>query len=1197
MIASHWYFLRFKYCNNLQINLFVITIEPVSLASYQPKKNGLSIMTTTQGKKSRAAEKIKIFIVEHVNFYAPFYLTIARMQADKNSDIKQVDFVLSGTDEKVIYNIYKEERDDNTFCIALCEPIFERKNGEENLHIEVDDERITFKDLKDDLDHYPFVNRLPMWGIADLELLKKHKLIDLDNVYRFRQLFQSSSNISLAEIKQNLGLLKNNTSLHIYTYPEGSTLNKESKRLFDFTQKNVTLHAEKVREVFKPIEQNKNDQPWIVFTVEPLAGFEINSHNKNIGLVYASAPRLTTATSIICHKEAREKWGGRVKTLLDNIELVTADFYDSINFSDKFSKQSFGILYEYKKENGWTYSPSIPQKDIDPKDKLEFSIYQNDRIYTFDIKQESKKWEEVFTGITESIQKQTTKNNQSEIFRDKKYNPKNLRDDKINFIDEIAIVQESKTSGDGNLEKTAKFMLGTLSRLHNAQQVASKKSAIAAIISRNMSHNLGSHVINYLKNTVDLMGQALCCGAALEDKPIFNFDATKLDIDKSSLKILEDSCVWGVIENGSQVVRSFLETSLYAFLEYINRRMEFIATLTTSVPSTPVTINLKKEIWDIINKEKNYLLEFIAKSEIGSKPELEFKAKGLDIDNLQVAIPDGIVGAQGFYTIVENFIRNSAKHGFSGSTRRQLTIKVDVSREDNDFYKVRLSNNFGDGKELLKYYSKQGNELYREKCDNEFIINPRFIDNTGNLVHSSWGIKEMFIGACYLRGLTPKEYNLTNHEPPIMQVGIDDCCNVIYTFYLFKPKPFIVVTTEDCKKYANFENFAKYGVDKFIFEDLAQGNQFIRHSFCLLHECFSQCNGSISDGSAICTGVKDDGYNVDWINRNENFLPYRIFCDCHIDPADRYWAKWDTSWNNETCFSKFYQNLYKRWIEAFYEFEKNDFPRLIILDYQEASQLKKKLTNAEGIALLSSNDKGAVAGLTDNDSLKHAVIFCDHLRKNKQKYSKIRTKLECKGIKTSWEEISSSNSTFRIVGDLGKDVHGIGKYQLIESCLASVVIIDERIYNNCEQGLYDFNWDWREIRVFNYDQEKGQFTSKHNGDTATYHSKNETVNPNNRFNLDFIRQNGKKVDFFVIHRGIIEKILEQDNSMETIAFLKNLKNIAKHIVIVSGRGKPPYIDDSWYVRFTNLENLYHWFFDCKTSLVMGLFSLINRKGE
>ena len=99
MIASHWYFLRFKYCNNLQINLFVITIEPVSLASYQPKKNGLSIMTTTQGKKSRAAEKIKIFIVEHVNFYAPFYLTIARMQADKKSDIKQVDFVLSGTDE------------------------------------------------------------------------------------------------------------------------------------------------------------------------------------------------------------------------------------------------------------------------------------------------------------------------------------------------------------------------------------------------------------------------------------------------------------------------------------------------------------------------------------------------------------------------------------------------------------------------------------------------------------------------------------------------------------------------------------------------------------------------------------------------------------------------------------------------------------------------------------------------------------------------------------------------------------------------------------------------------------------------------------------------------------------------------------------------------------------------------------------
>ena len=101
-------------------------------------------MTTTQEKKSRVPEKIKIFIVEHLNFCAPFYLTLARMQADKNSDIKQVDFVRLGTDEKIIYNIYKEERDNDTLCIALCEPIFERENGEKNLHIKVDNERTTF---------------------------------------------------------------------------------------------------------------------------------------------------------------------------------------------------------------------------------------------------------------------------------------------------------------------------------------------------------------------------------------------------------------------------------------------------------------------------------------------------------------------------------------------------------------------------------------------------------------------------------------------------------------------------------------------------------------------------------------------------------------------------------------------------------------------------------------------------------------------------------------------------------------------------------------------------------------------------------------------------------------------------------------------------------------------------------------------
>ena len=93
---------------------------------------------------------------------------------------------------------------------------------------------------------------------------------------------------------------------------------------------------------------------------------------------------------------------------------------------------------------------------------------------------------------------------------------------------------------------------------------------------------------------------------------------------------------------------------------------------------------------------------------------------------------------------------------------------------------------------------------------------------------------------------------------------------------------------------------------------------------------------------------------------------------------------------------------------------------------------------------------------------------------------------------------------------------------------------------------------------------------------------------------------GGKTDFLIIHRGILEKMLRDDNKTENEdevnKMLAAMRTWVKHIIVDSGRGKAQYLDriiDD--IRFINLENLYKAFFDCKVVLVQTLLRLVNRK--
>lgn len=268
------------------------------------------------------------------------------------------------------------------------------------------------------------------------------------------------------------------------------------------------------------------------------------------------------------------------------------------------------------------------------------------------------------------------------------------------------------------------------------------KSAIAAIMSRNMSHNLGSHFISNTKNYFDAL----------------------IDVDT----------------NNEAVYRGVK----YA-LQYIQERMDFIATITSNDVYPFGAVNAKAQIFDELTpddlgkrhdkKSLNFLMDYLVLSEKVSKnsynksntksllSEGDHELKLLmgyenqegnavfwnssetssdenqkrdELVNINFAIPGGVLGRHALFSIVENVIRNAAKHGQDKITEKQFVIKM-LCTNDGRFV---IFDNKRDG-EIQKTVKN-----LRERLSSIQMLND---DNTLN--QDNKGLKEILICAAWLQ--------------------------------------------------------------------------------------------------------------------------------------------------------------------------------------------------------------------------------------------------------------------------------------------------------------------------------------------------------------------------------------------------------------------------------------------------------------
>lgn len=322
-------------------------------------------------------------------------------------------------------------------------------------------------------------------------------------------------------------------------------------------------------------------------------------------------------------------------------------------------------------------------------------------------------------------------------------------------------------------------------------------AAIAQVMARNMSHNFGSHVLSYFisPDAYQKFG----------DKYVSELKRYgSLEGDDLSAEVFKD------LSKGENYQAAY-------FMQYLKSRMDYLSEVTFGVSDLVTTKMMYGDVMKELDRAR-ILLNHISGIEdfkyhfrvVRSDGREDKPLKGEDPG---VAFPNDVLGCQAFYNIVENIIRNTAKHngGNAGGKDVVFTIRIkevhlgegEEFDGTNDLYCVEID----DGlpvKDIDKLVRLQ-NERFNESV----------LDANNNLRNHSLGLLEMKASAAFLRqidlpDIVSEEYRIDVdredrdwHEYEcVKRMNIIKAFKALvqgqghalgYRFFLQKPKEFLFV--------------------------------------------------------------------------------------------------------------------------------------------------------------------------------------------------------------------------------------------------------------------------------------------------------------------------------------------------------------------------------------------------------------------
>lgn len=635
------------------------------------------------------------------------------------------------------------------------------------------------------------------------------------------------------------------------------------------------------------------------------------------------------------------------------------------------------------------------------------------------------------------------------------------------------------------------------------------RAAVAAIMARNMSHNLGSHILGYLSSESQADGK------------FYRYLQGRMDFiaDISTRKPSWSSTVTFIEE----IMNPFIGFSDKDFIsphtnvKIINNILRSIA---INDENKRICLDAKK-IRIIVNVTVDGSIATESSCQIiytyhSGNDEYIICKKNKDFRDISLDIPHGSVGMHAFYSILENFLRNSARHGgdeineILRNEGNQFECFIDIVSYNENLYKVTLKDN------LRKPDPDHVKSIIDSYITGEHA---RLINNDGNINREGWGIKEMRISAAWLRGIEPKEVHNFSLEPPLLKPIITENQELGYEFYLLKPLEVLIVTKDP-----SIEANPNEGI--YVKNTAEELSALIKNN-TLRHKCvvFDNPNDKIKK----------------WIKGNDLSLPFSIFCNVSIEKGSTFMYRIDRT---TYCNGNVKNNLYA------------ELRKIVVNKYFANEEVK--LCFFEDTLRKICGEK-SISAITDLKDITNRCIVFNHDYKEKDSFE-LQKIYNNKPV--FYQPYYSTDTTGRRIRELVKREGACGIDKIYIGTLSKIVFADERLFSKMQtksENEYLYK-KWKRMGVEFVDIKRDQ------DKVIVYaNSENSAID----WNL-YIDQKSNQVTFFSIHQSTIKDVITEKSWGKMAADLNKNNNF---ITIHTGRAAINVTSGFKYLEFSNIENI------------------------
>ncbi|MEM4282798.1 MAG: hypothetical protein QXN89_03965 [Candidatus Woesearchaeota archaeon] len=715
-------------------------------------------------------------------------------------------------------------------------------------------------------------------------------------------------------------------------------------------------------------------------------------------------------------------------------------------------------------------------------------------------------------------------------------------------------VKIGKMSFCDTIMEIAKKLIEDVIDIKKKSHTHALRSAIAAIMARNMSHNIGSHVLA----SPDLLANLPKDKITDEIQTLHNFLQQRMDFISQVVTYqptYAEPCFFFRDMLRNFLTESLLLGHLIKDIGYDGSKIEF-----------HVLCNGQKTTFDFNCETGGW-----------------WRDSGSGIEDIIVGVPGGYIGFHAFYDIIENMMRNSAKYGI-----RKDKMNIYIQLEDKGtFYLVTVWDDLSPAQRNGKDIVADLNEKLKE----------RLIDEMGEMVAESRGIHEMKKCAAILVSPFEKELNFNQYDlnGQLLHIqAVEKSYNgqeyLGYQFFLQKPR-LVTIVGEKVNEVANrvgvftaeLEDLIKHPPQiALIFESeklklsdilsfISQNHHLLPYRILLVrgegireddqfhnlpHNRAAFCNQSDIQFPSNTGSMEEwEKFVIDvhklWLKKRYGDNKYMLAINIDRDPNHIAFTRWGN------CLKNF-------WLDDILDIfvtcarQQGGWQGIRAVNPQQSQLLNKQPDKQKSCLMSQINERYQNVLLYDNHGALTLALGIDRSLCRFYHETGIKVALRLSQALESPPETPFAFNWF-VLG-------------LLEAGLTTVVIVDERLGEatfGAEQGFNKGDGllgRLREAGIFPIYKFNGIFISDalestnnrwiERGFMGVIHSEGMQVNDGVSIcaqKPDGTYEQLENADVIIIHQGVIDRLHEMGKWQEN--FVNKLYQSSPSVIITSGRGK------------------------------------------